>query len=67
MVLMEIRRDQRRFLLADTGICVVPGLDDRIDILASAVEVCLNVVLLQTEGCTDGGDRNCESIDARDG
>ncbi len=39
VVLMEIRRDRRRFLLADTGICVQPSLDERIDILRSAVEV----------------------------
>jgi phosphate butyryltransferase len=39
IVLMEIPRDQRRFLMADTGICVAPGLDDRIDILGSAVEL----------------------------
>jgi phosphate butyryltransferase len=39
VVLMEIPRDGRRFLLADTGICVAPGLDDRIDILGSAVEL----------------------------
>ena len=32
-------RDDRRFLLADTGICVQPTLDERIDILGSAVEV----------------------------
>jgi phosphate butyryltransferase len=37
VVLMEIPRDERRFLLADTGICVAPGIDDRIDILGSAV------------------------------
>jgi phosphate butyryltransferase len=36
---MEIPRDGRRFLLADTGICVQPGLDDRMDILGSAVEL----------------------------
>jgi phosphotransacetylase len=39
VVLMEILRDRRRFLLADTGICVQPSLDERIDILSSAVEV----------------------------
>jgi phosphate butyryltransferase len=39
VVLMEILRDHRRFLLADTGICVQTSLDDRIDILKSAVEV----------------------------
>ena len=30
---MEIPRDGRRFLLADTGICVSPSLARRIDIL----------------------------------
>ena len=39
VVLMEIPRDGRRFLMADTGICVQPSLDDRIDILGSTVEL----------------------------
>lgn len=39
VVLMEIPRDKRRFLLADTGITVQPTLDERIDILRSAVEI----------------------------
>ena len=39
VVLMEIPRDDRRFLLADTGICVTPSLKTRIDILLGAVEV----------------------------
>ncbi len=39
VVLMEIRRDDRRFLMADTGICVQPTLDERIDIMRSAVEL----------------------------
>ena len=39
VVLMEIPRDRRRFLLADTGICVQPSLDERIDILKSTIEV----------------------------
>jgi phosphate butyryltransferase len=39
VVLMEIPRDCRRFLLADTGISLQPSLDERIDILRSAVEV----------------------------
>ncbi len=39
VVLMEIGRDRRRFLLADTGISVHPGLDERIDILRSTIEV----------------------------
>ncbi len=39
IVLMEVPRDRRRFLLADTGISVQPTLDERIDILRSTVEV----------------------------
>lgn len=39
VVLMEIPRDDRRFLLADTGICVRPVLRKRVEILRSAVEV----------------------------
>jgi phosphate butyryltransferase len=39
VVLMEIHRDRRRFLLADTGISLQPSLDERIDILRSTVEV----------------------------
>jgi phosphate butyryltransferase len=39
VVLMEIRRDDRRFLLADTGISVKPNLRKRIEILRAAVEV----------------------------
>jgi phosphotransacetylase len=39
VVFMEIPRDSHRFLMADTGICVQPSLDDRIDILGSLVQV----------------------------
>jgi phosphotransacetylase len=39
VVLMEIPRDKRRFLLADTGICVQPTLVERLDILQSTIEV----------------------------
>jgi phosphate butyryltransferase len=39
VVLMEIPRDHRRFLLADTGICVQPSVEERIDILRSTVEL----------------------------
>jgi phosphotransacetylase len=39
VVLMEIVRDGRRFLLADTGICPRPDLQQKIDILQSAVAV----------------------------
>ena len=39
VVLMEVPRDRRRFLLADTGISVQPTLDERIDILRSTLDV----------------------------
>jgi phosphotransacetylase len=39
VVLMEIIPARRRFLLADTGICVMPTLAQKGDILASAAEV----------------------------
>jgi phosphate butyryltransferase len=39
VVLMEVPRDRRRFLLADTGISVTPNLHERIDILRSTVAV----------------------------
>jgi phosphate butyryltransferase len=38
VVLMEVRPAGRRFLLADTGICTYPTLDERIDIMRHAVE-----------------------------
>lgn len=39
VVLMEVPRDERRFLLADTGITIQPTLDQKIDILNSIVDV----------------------------
>jgi phosphotransacetylase len=39
VVLMEIPRDARRFLLADTGITIQPTLDQKADILKSMVDV----------------------------
>jgi phosphotransacetylase len=39
VVLMEVPRDRRRLLLADTGVCVRPTLADKLDILRSCVEV----------------------------
>jgi phosphotransacetylase len=39
IVLMEIARDRRRFLLADTGICVQPTVTERIDILRHTIRV----------------------------
>jgi phosphotransacetylase len=37
VVLMEIAGQERSFLLADTGICIQPTLEQKIDILGSAV------------------------------
>jgi phosphotransacetylase len=39
VVLMEIPRDRRRFLLADTGICVKPTLAEKVDIMQSAIDL----------------------------
>jgi phosphate butyryltransferase len=39
VVLMELPRDGRRLLLADTGICVRPTLEQKADIVRSVVEV----------------------------
>jgi phosphate butyryltransferase len=39
VVLMEIPRDHRRFLLSDTGITIQPTLDQKADILQSLVDV----------------------------
>lgn len=39
VVLMELPRIGRRFLLADTGICIEPTLAQKLDILRSAVEL----------------------------
>jgi len=39
VVLMEVPRDRRRFLLADTGICVAPSVEERVDIMRSAIEL----------------------------
>jgi phosphotransacetylase len=39
VVLIEFSRIERRFLLADTGICIEPTLPQKIDILQSAVDL----------------------------
>lgn len=39
VVLMEITRDDRRFLLADTGITIQPTLEQKVDLLRSLVDV----------------------------
>ncbi len=66
VVLMEIPRDRRRFLLADTGISVQPSLDERIDILRSTVEVADALWADNPEGRTHGRDRDRQAVDARD-
>ena len=50
VVLMEIPRDQRRFLLSDTGITIQPTLDQKRDILQSLVEV---ATVLRESGSTE--------------
>lgn len=37
--LVEIRASHRRLLLADTGVCIAPTLEQKIDILRSAVQL----------------------------
>lgn len=39
VVLMEIAPHRRRFLMVDTGVCVAPSLEQKRDLLASAVAV----------------------------
>lgn len=39
VVLMQIPRDDRRFLLTDTGITIQPTLDQKIDLLEQLIEV----------------------------
>src|SRR4051794_6000062 len=39
VVLLELLRDRRRLVLADTGICPRPTLEQKLDILASAAGV----------------------------
>lgn len=49
VVLMEICRDRRRFLLADTGICIAPTLEQQLDILRSTVEIAAKLGLVQPQ------------------
>lgn len=70
VVLMEIVPAQRRLLLADTGICVQPTLEQKIEIVKSTIEVArlLNVtspriaLMAATEKVTE---RMPETIEAR--
>jgi len=50
VVLMEIQRDRRRFLLSDTGITIQPTLDQKADILQSMVSM---ASVLQMPGSSD--------------
>jgi len=50
VVLMEIPRDRRRFLLADAGITIQPTLEQKADILRSLAEV---ATLLREPGSAD--------------
>lgn len=61
VVLIEVRPTGRRFLLADTGICVQPTLAQKRDILASAASVAQHIgaspvrvaVMAATEAVTE--------------
>lgn len=53
VVLMEIPRDTRRFLLADTGITIQPTLEQKSDILRSMVDVAVAL----REGASDEAPR----------
>ena len=50
VVLMEVPRDRRRFLLSDTGITIRPTLDQKADILQSLVEI---ATVLREPGSSD--------------
>lgn len=39
VVLMEISRDQRRFLLTDTGVTIVPTLDQKVELIECVTDV----------------------------
>jgi phosphotransacetylase len=61
VVFMEILSQDRRFLLADTGICIRPTVDQKIDILQTTVAVARNLgvacphvaMMAATESVTD--------------
>jgi phosphate butyryltransferase len=69
VVLMEIPRDDRQFLLADSGICVQPSLEQKLDILRNAVGVAQRLgvaeprVLAASESVTESMP---ETLDARE-
>lgn len=47
VVLMEIPRDRRRFLMSDTGVTIAPNLSQKIDILKSLIEAAHGLGLAQ--------------------
>jgi phosphotransacetylase len=71
VVLLEIRPTARRFLLADTGICIQPTLAQKADILGSAVavarvlgsEVPAVAVLAATESVTESMPETLEAAE----
>ena len=65
VVLMEIPRDGRRFLMADTGICVQPTLAEKADILKSMVEVAQRAGREPAPGRAHGRDRDREDVACR--
>lgn len=74
IVLMEIPRDLRCFLLADTGITIQPTLDQKVDILKSMIEVATSLgdvgtelpriaVMSATEKATDAMPDTLEAVE----
>ncbi len=66
VVFMEIISTRRRFLLADTGICIQPTLDQKCDIVRGAVAIAHGAGIPRAASCADGGNRDRHREDARD-
>ena len=64
VVLMEIPRDRRRFLLSDTGITIQPTLDQKADILQSLIETA--TVLLEPSSSIARIPSHAQPLDPRE-
>jgi phosphotransacetylase len=71
VVLMEILPSGRRFLLADTGVCIQPSLEQKADILRSAAAVAQSLgverpgvaVLAATESVTESMPETLDAVE----
>jgi phosphotransacetylase len=61
VVLMEIPRDDRRFLLADTGITIQPTFEQKLDLIRSLRDVAEGLGLRAEGSGTEGGVGHCPS------